>query len=250
VGNRDLVQPFVHAVRAFCGHSRLVHTESGHTPRPGSPGRGRMSREGHLPSDGPQERHELACNRHDHDVRMLPLGHEPAVALAKPHLGLPGDVADRLGEGLLTLLHLTAHLGIVAIGPGPLDEGTPGVGIAGLGDPPEPAGVAGRIFGRSQAEVTHELSWTVKTAEIPELRDGAEGHGELDPTQGLEGFDHGMESPAFGLFLPLGLDALHSLVVFVDRPHVLLEDDLLGGSGADHLGKPAKMGGPQLALPS
>jgi hypothetical protein len=147
---------------------------------------------------------------------MLPLGHEPAVALAKPHLGLPGDVADRLGEGLLTLLHLTAHLGVVAIGPGALDEGTPGV---------------------SEAEVTHELSWTVKT--IPELRDGAEGHGELDPTQGLEGFDHGMESPAFGLFLQLGLDALHSLVVFVDRPHVLLEDDLLGGSGTDHLGEPS-----------
>jgi len=64
---------------------------------------------------------------------------------------------------------------------------------------------------------------------------------ELNPAQGLEGFDHGMESPAFSLFLQLGLDALHSLVVFADRPHVLLEDDLLGGDGTDYLGEPAKM---------
>jgi hypothetical protein len=199
-----------------------VHTESGHEPRPGSPARGMMSREGHLSSDGPHERRELACDRHHHDVGMLPLGHEPTVALAKAHLGFPGDVADRLGEGFLTLLHRTAHLGVVAIGPSPLDEDTAGVGIAGLGDPPEPAGVAGRILGRGESQITHELSWAIKTTETPELRDGAEGDGELDPAQGVEGFDHGMESPALGLFLQLGLDALHSLVVFVDRPHVLL----------------------------
>lgn len=59
--------------------------------------------------------------------------------------------------------------------------------------------------------------------------------------QGLEGFDHGMESPAFDLFLQLGLDALPRSWSSLTAPHVLLEDDLLGGSGADHLGKPAKM---------
>ena len=72
---------------------------------------------------------------------------------------------------------------------------------------------------------------------------------ELNPAQGLEGFDHGMESPAFSLFLQLGLDALHSLVVFADRPHVLLEDDLLGGDGTDYLGEPAKMCRPPARLP-
>ena len=42
---------------------------------------------------------------------------------------------------------------------------------------------------------------------------------ELDPAQGLEGLDHGIESPTFGLFLQLGLDALHSLVLGgVGRP--------------------------------
>ena len=73
---------------------------------------------------------------------------------------------------------------------------------------------------------------------------------ELDPAQGLEGFDDRIESPTLGLFLQLGLDALHSLVVFADRPHVLLEDDLLGGGGTDYLGEPAKMCWPQLAFPS
>lgn len=60
----------------------------------------------------------------------------------------------------MTLLHLTADLGVVAIGPSPIDEGTPGVGIAGLGDPPEPAGVAGRIpYGARQDEIrTHTMA--------------------------------------------------------------------------------------------
>jgi hypothetical protein len=77
----------------------------------------------------------------------------------------------------------------------------------------------------------------------------ADGHGELDPAQGLEGFDDRIESPALGLFLQLGLDALHSLMGFIDRPPVLLEDDLLGGGGTDHLGEPAKMCRPPARLP-
>ncbi len=93
VGKRDLVHGL--STRSARGHSRRVHTESG---QEFSPGRARMSRKGHLPGDGPHEGGELACDRHDHDIGMLPLGHEPAVALAKAHLGLPGDVTDRLGR--------------------------------------------------------------------------------------------------------------------------------------------------------
>ncbi len=64
---------------------------------------------------------------------------------------------------------------------------------------------------------------------------------ELDPAQGLEGFDHGIEPPTLGLFLQFALQAFETLMLFVDGPHVLLKHDLLGGRRADHLGEPAQV---------
>jgi hypothetical protein len=70
-----------------------------------------------LPSDGPHEGDEFTGDGGDGDVGVLAVGDEPAGALAQPHLRLPGDVLDGLGESLESLLDVGRPLGREPIRP-------------------------------------------------------------------------------------------------------------------------------------
>src|SRR5260221_7443258 len=58
-------------------------------------------RDGHLPSDGPDETREFAGDRGGNNIGRLAGPGELALARAQPHLPLPGDIPDRLGLVLL-----------------------------------------------------------------------------------------------------------------------------------------------------
>jgi len=53
-----------------------------------------------------------------------------AIAFAEPDLGLPTDGLDRGGELFQTQLEVPTDSGRILVGPGPFDQGTPGMGIA------------------------------------------------------------------------------------------------------------------------
>ena len=52
----------------------------------------------------------------------------------------------------------TADAGGKAIGPGGLDEGAPGIGVAGAGDGTLVAVLAGGVFARDEPQVGHQLA--------------------------------------------------------------------------------------------
>jgi hypothetical protein len=82
----------------------------------------------------------------------------------------------------------------------------------------------------------------VQAGEVTELSRDDYCDGELHPTQGLEGLDQGKQTPGLDLFVEGLLQALEAFGVLVDRPDVLLEDDLLRGCGTDDRGEPAQVG--------
>src|SRR5687768_8862068 len=80
----------------------------------------------------PQEGGHLACDRgHDYALPFAAC-HELAVTAAQAQLGLPGDVAHRLGQIGLPLLQQPALAGREAVGPGALDQYSPRPTVAGL----------------------------------------------------------------------------------------------------------------------
>jgi hypothetical protein len=88
-------------------------------------------------SDSPHEGDELACDGGDDDVVVLASGREMSVSLAESHLSFPGDVLDRCGEVLLSLLDKERDTSGETVGPGGFDESSACVGVAGLSDASE-----------------------------------------------------------------------------------------------------------------
>src|SRR4029453_13682458 len=79
---------------------------------------------------------------------MFAFGHELAIAFAEPDLGLPADGLNHCGELLQAQLQVPPDFGRIPVGPGPFDEGTTRMRIAGLGHAallaPWPTGIFGR----------------------------------------------------------------------------------------------------------
>ena len=122
---------------------------------------------------------------------MFAFGHELAIPFAAADLGLPADGLDRWGELFQAQLQVPTDVGWIPLGPGAFDQGTTGRGIPSLGNAtlltPRPTG----IFRGCEPQIIHELSGVLDACQVAQLRHGRHGHSELDPAQGLEGFDHG-----------------------------------------------------------
>jgi hypothetical protein len=99
-----------------------------------------------------------------------------------------------------------------------------------------------RVLRGDEPQELHELSGIVEAGEVPECRDGGHGHDKLKATQGLGGFDHRTQAPAFDLLVEFLFNALKSLGVFAHGPDICLEDYVLGGCETNDLGKPSEMG--------
>jgi hypothetical protein len=86
--------------------------------------------------NGPQKGTPFSGNG-DHDLMgMCAFGHQVAIPLTEPDLGRPADGLDRCGALCQAELEMTTDFGRIAVCPGPFDQGTPGLGIPGLGHAP------------------------------------------------------------------------------------------------------------------
>jgi hypothetical protein len=114
-----------------------------------------------LLGNSPHKRDQLTGNGHDALIRMFAPCAELPIAFAQPGLGLPTDVLERLGELLQAELQVSAHVGRVAIGPGPRDQGPTGMGIPRLRDASLASALATRICRRRQAQRLREktIGW-------------------------------------------------------------------------------------------
>src|SRR3990172_8145164 len=153
------------------------------------PGEGR-----HLPGNG------------DHDlVGVLAPGDQLPIPFTQAHLRLPADGLD-LGRQLLQPeLKMPADLRRIPIGPRAFDQGTPGVGVPGLGDAPLPPPLPRGVLRGREAQVAHELARVVEAGQVPQLGDQDDGARELDPAPRLDRLDHPGQAPALHLLVQLAL---------------------------------------------
>ena len=60
--------------------------------------------------------------------------------------------------------------------------------------------------------------------------------------QGLQRLDHRGQTPGVDVLLEFLFESLEAFGVFVNRPDVCLQDDVLRGRGTDHFGEPSESG--------
>src|ERR1700739_1703002 len=113
----------------------------------------------HLIGDHPNKPRQFACDRGGYHRGQLSGTGKLAVPAAQSFLGFPCDVADRLGELLLTDQLCAADPGRKPGTPGGLDQHAPCSLVASLGDTAWATCGAARVFRRNQAKKCHELSW-------------------------------------------------------------------------------------------
>ena len=82
----------------------------------------------------------------------------------------------------------------------------------------------------------------IQAGEIAEFGNPGDGDGELDAAQDLSGVDDRIQAPRLHLALEFLLEALEAFGDRVDRANIFLEDELLRGGGANHLGEPSERG--------
>jgi len=82
----------------------------------------------------------------------------------------------------------------------------------------------------------------IEACQVAECRHRGDGHGALDPTQGLEGLDDSVSTPSFDLCLAFLFQSLESRGVFIDGSDVCLEDHWLSRGGTDDFREPSAMG--------
>jgi hypothetical protein len=107
--------------RPWAAHNRREDSQ----PRPASRFRHRnvvaplaCCRNLHLACDRPNEPHHLPRDRRDDDDLLLSGYDQPAISSAKPNLCFPGDVSDRAGQLINTIMQFAAHPGLHTVGPG------------------------------------------------------------------------------------------------------------------------------------
>ena len=122
----------------------------------------RLGRQRDLLGNGPHKGTQFPGDGDDDLIGMFPSGAQLPIAFAQPHLGLPTDILDRLGQLLQAQLEMPADFGRVAIGPGAFDQGTAGMGIARLGDAALATPLATGVFRGREAQIIHELSGVIE----------------------------------------------------------------------------------------
>ena len=91
------------------------------------------------------------------------------------------------------------------IGPGGLDEGAPGIGVAGAGDGALVAVFAGGVFARHEPQVGHQPARCAKARQIAQFRDQRDRVQERDAAHRLKRGHYRSEAPG-GRLVADGLD--------------------------------------------
>ena len=186
----------------------------------------------------------VSGDRHHHLVSMGPPCREVSERLASSPLGLPPDGLAGLWELLQSPWERAAARRRRPVGPGALDEGPAGEGLAGFGEAALAAACATGVRTGGEAQRAHERSGVRNTAQVAELGDAGDGDRELDATHCLERRNDRGETPSLDRRPAFGLEALQPCLMGRHGADVLLHDQLLRRRGTDHFRQPAQMSGP------
>ena len=121
---------------------------------------------------------------------LLAWGHLLALPCAEPNLGLPAESLERCRELFQAQWQVTTDCGRIPVGPGPFDQGTPGLGLASFRHAALLTPCPTRIFRGREPEIMHELSGVLEAGQVAQCRHGGDRPGALHTAQGLEGLDH------------------------------------------------------------
>jgi hypothetical protein len=181
---------------------------------------------GDLLSNGPHDSRQFSGDG-DHDViGVFATRPELPVPCTQSHLRLPTDVLDTFGEFFQAALQMAAHVGRIAIRPGPFDQGTAGMHVAGCCDAALATPFSTGIFGRRQSQVMHERAGGINTGQIAQFGHDGDGPGALHTPQRLEGLDHRGQTPGGDLLVTVLFKPPEAFRVFGDGPPVCLANAL------------------------
>jgi hypothetical protein len=107
-------------------------------------------------------------------------------------LDLPPEVLERLRELFQPAWPVATDRGGIPVGPGPFDQGTAGMGVAGFGERTLPPALTAGVFRGDETQEFHQLPGVIEAGEVSQVCHSGHGHGKLDATQGLESFDDRM----------------------------------------------------------
>jgi hypothetical protein len=132
---------------------------------------------GDLLGHGPQK--ARACSGHGHDALLgvLAAGAQAARACAQPSLRLPTDGLDRFGALGQPAWPVAADLRGIPGGPGPVAQGTPGLGGASWGEGALAAPLPTEICCREQAHILHAWSGMCAAGQGTQCGHGRDGDG-------------------------------------------------------------------------
>jgi hypothetical protein len=119
-------------------------------------------------------------------VFTLIKAHELSV---KSVLGLESDRDNGRRLSLAAAIKNEFGGGTVAVVPGGLDQESPGVSVAGLGDGTASFNVTGRMLRGDKAKVGHETCWRGKARDIIDLAHKGQGSQRLDTPEAAESLD-------------------------------------------------------------
>jgi hypothetical protein len=107
------------------------------------------------------------------------------------------------------------------------------MGVTSFRDGALPALLGPGVLQGNQAQELHEFLGGIEARQVAEFGHDRDRHGKLHAAQGLKGFDHGVEAPAFDMLLEFLFETVKTLGVFVDGTAVCLKDDLLSWCRTD-----------------
>jgi hypothetical protein len=198
--------------------------------------------DGNLLGHGPHAPHQLTSHGHHDLVGVCPTGAQCAVPFTEPDLGLPAASLDRFGVFFESELERPAHLRWVPLRPGAFNEGATGLAMPGFGHGTLAAARATGVCRGNEAQKCHAFSGGIEARQVSALGPGGYGHRALDAAQGLEGFDHWLETPGCAPLLELLCETLEAFRVFGHGADLCLKDDWLRRGRAPHLREPPERG--------
>jgi hypothetical protein len=199
--------------------------------------------DGNLCGHRPQKPHQCTGNGHDHLVGMFASSDQAAVAFTPPTLCLPADILDGFGWPFEPQLQMSTELGRIALGPGPFNKSTTGMGMARFGNGTlAPPLTGGRLRG-NQPQAFHEFSGSIEARQVAEFGHRGDRSRALYTAECLKGLDHRVHAPRFDLLVAFLVETLEAFGMLVDGADVFLEGHLLRGGGTADFGEPPQRGG-------
>jgi hypothetical protein len=188
---------------------------------------------------GPHPREQRTGDRHHHVRRVLPPCAQVSIACAPADLCRPPRVLARRGERFPAAWQMPTHVGRLARGPRPVDEGPAGLGIPGLREASLVLALTTRRFRRRQAHRLHAWSGVRNAGQVAACGNGGDRHSTRPATESLERVNHRAKPPGRDRCMACLVKPLEPFGVFGDRADICWADAGLSWGGTDDLAEPA-----------